>query len=70
MSSRERVSPFSFLHRSLPISLRAGSLARETVYLNHPALFSDPHTEGMKKRVFKQERSSGSSHSDIAYNRQ
>ena len=66
MSSTERVSPFSFLHCSLPISLRAGSLARETVYLNHPALFSQPHMEGIKKRVFKQDRSPGVLHTDIA----
>ena len=69
MSSSEIVSPFSFLHRNLPILLRAGNLSRETVYLNHPALFSDPHAEGMKKLVYKQERSPGTSHSDIACNR-
>jgi len=67
MSSSERVSPFTFLHRSFLISSRAGSLARETVYLNHPALISDPQAEGVKKRVFKQEMSPGTSHSDIAY---
>ena len=69
MSSTESVSPFSFLHRNLPTSLRAGSLASETVYVNHPELLSQPHTEGMKKRVFKQERSPGVLHKDIACNR-